>query len=161
MRACVPEAGLESSYNYTPQYMWDVITSPCSWYLFVACKSTALHLMRDNRTKSREVLNMRVMCEGIRSLYNLTGISVAVLPVSCWRGYEVPLNTWRINNVVITSKRRHFDVITSKWRRFDVITTLLLRNVFAGVWQPITQFRDVTASSNGASQHLVNDGTHV
>ena len=47
---------------------------------------------------------------------------------------NIPLNTWRNTNVVITSKRRHFDVITSKWRRFDVITTLLLRNVFAGIW---------------------------
>ena len=37
MGTCVPEADIKGgTSNHIPQYMWDVITCPCHWYLLLA-----------------------------------------------------------------------------------------------------------------------------
>ena len=68
-----------------------------------------------------------------------------------------PADTLRNNDVVITSKRRHFDVITSKWHRFDVMTTLLLSNVFRGLFQTKIYYYLV---SDKIHRYLISDKIH-
>ena len=39
-RVCQNQGSKVGTSNYIPQYLWDVITCPCPWYLLLAHKST-------------------------------------------------------------------------------------------------------------------------
>ena len=68
----VPRVGTS---NYIPQYLWDVITCPCPWYLHLAYKSSFVHLNgilaidSGNKTKLPHSTFMRVHDDVIKWKY--------------------------------------------------------------------------------------------
>ena len=127
------------------------------WYMFLSLSATSgkkmlscilqwtkqsiIHLQNSSNpcttTSTRGSLAPQISGTSIVSSTTSSGITGPLWGESHEHSFHViniPAVTLRNDDVVFTSKRRHFDVITSKWRGFDVITTLLLRQVFNGMY---------------------------
>ena len=53
---CQKEVSRAGTSNYIPQYLWDVITSPCPGYFLLAHKYTNASWIRDSNRSVRHVL---------------------------------------------------------------------------------------------------------
>ena len=88
----LPKAGTS---NYIPQYLWDVITCPCPWYLLLTQHSCHGHCYWEGKIKIRfHVFSFKIMCSIIGWLYIISKLEtwhLASGSVQCNQEFKLDL----------------------------------------------------------------------
>ena len=89
--------------NCIPQYLWDVVTCPCPWYLLLAHKSTY------EVTANRKPFFFKLQLQLFTNLWN-------VILVKCIEFISMPWDLRLVFSVAIKSKTNGYHIL---WRSVD------------------------------------------